>query len=369
VGEAQGPPPNGHEPIADLVPVIRRVVAARIRNPTQVDDIVQETLSRVMAARSRVERDTLAPYAVATARNLIASLAQREQRARQIAHLLVEPGDGEPRPEDEAVRGVDARLVNAALSRLAQADQELLLAHEVEGRDTAALAADHRSTPGAVAARLARARARLRVEYLLARGGADPPTGRCRPTLLALSLTDRRRQAELDVPGHLLACDFCADLARLLRERRPTRGGPEDERVPVARDADVVVARQRAREVAVRAGFTGTDLTLIATAVSEIARNIVKFARRGEFTFSVVTEPGRTGLLTTARDSGPGIPDVPRAMRDGYSTYRGLGLGLPGARRLMDQFDIVSEVGKGATVVMAKWRNRPERPDPPEHDS
>jgi anti-sigma regulatory factor (Ser/Thr protein kinase) len=125
----------------------------------------------------------------------------------------------------------------------------------------------------------------------------------------------------------------------------------------VARDADVVVARQKAREVAVRAGFSGTDLTLIATAVSEIARNIVKFARRGEFTFAGVTEPGRTGLLMTARDSGPGIPDVPQALRDGYSTYRGLGLGLPGARRLMDEFDITSEVGKGTTVTMTKWRN------------
>ena len=88
MGDVQVPPPNGHEPIADLVPVIRRVVAARIHNPAQIDDLVQETLSRVMAARSRVERDTLAPYAVATARNLIASGFQREQRARQSAHLL-----------------------------------------------------------------------------------------------------------------------------------------------------------------------------------------------------------------------------------------------------------------------------------------
>jgi serine/threonine-protein kinase RsbT len=361
VGEAQVPPPNGHEPLAELVPVIRRVVAARVRNPAQVDDIVQETLSRVMAARSRVEGDTLAPYAVATARNLIASAAQREQRARQLAHLLAEPGDGEPRPEDEAVRRADAALMNAALGRLAQADRELLLAHEVAGRDTAALAADRGSTPGAVAARLARARARLRIEYLLAQHGTDPPTDRCRPTLLALSAADRRRQAELDVPGHLLACDFCADLGRLLRERRPARGQPDGgqdgERVPVARDADVVVARQTARAVAARAGFAGTELTLIATAVSEIARNIVKFARRGEFTFAVVTEPGRTGLLMTARDSGPGIPDVPRALRDGYSTYRGLGLGLPGARRLMDEFDITSEVGEGTTVTMTKWRS------------
>ena len=127
--------------------------------------------------------------------------------------------------------------------------------------------------------------------------------------------------------------------------------------MPVSRDADIVVARQKAREAAAKAGFSGTDLTLIATAVSEIARNIVKFARRGEFTFSIVTEPGRTGLLMTARDSGPGIADLPQALQDGYSTYRGLGLGLPGARRLMDEFDIVTEVGKGTTVTMAKWRS------------
>lgn len=127
--------------------------------------------------------------------------------------------------------------------------------------------------------------------------------------------------------------------------------------MPVSRDADVVVARQKAREAAARAGFSGTDLTLIATAVSEIARNIVKFARRGEFTFSIVAEAGRNGLLITARDSGPGIADLPQALQDGYSTYRGLGIGLPGARRLMDEFDIVTEVGKGTTVTMAKWRS------------
>ena len=158
VGDAQVPPPNGHEPLGDLVPVIRRVVAARIRDPTQVEDLVQETLSRVMAARSRVERDTLAPYAVATARNLIASTAQREQRARQLAHLLVEPGDDESRAEEEAISRADAALVNVALGRLSEADRQLLLAHEVEGRDTAGLAADRGSTPGAVVASSRRCR-------------------------------------------------------------------------------------------------------------------------------------------------------------------------------------------------------------------
>jgi anti-sigma regulatory factor (Ser/Thr protein kinase)/anti-anti-sigma regulatory factor len=126
-----------------------------------------------------------------------------------------------------------------------------------------------------------------------------------------------------------------------------------------------VAARQKAREAAAAAGFTGTDLTLIATAVSEIARNIVKFAHRGQFTFTLLTQGHRTGLLITARDSGPGIPDLDRALRDGYSTYRGLGIGLPGARRLMDQFDILSEVGKGTTVVSRPDRAPPRAGRPP----
>ena len=118
----------------------------------------------------------------------------------------------------------------------------------------------------------------------------------------------------------------------------------------------MVTARQQGRTVAARAGFTGTDLTVIATAISEVARNIVKFARRGQIVVRFVNEPGRQGVSIVARDSGPGIPDLPEALRDGYSTYQGLGLGLPGARRLMDEFDIVTEVGKGTTVSMTKWR-------------
>ena len=356
VGEAEGPPPHGHESMAELLPVIRRVVAARVRDPGQVDDLVQETLARVMAARSRVEGGSLAPYAVVTARNLVVSAAQREQRARHHQHLLVDPDGEPPRPEDDLVRRSDAAVVDRALRRLPQADRDLLVAHEVEGQGTRALAADHGSTPGAVAARLSRTRARMRVEYLLEQAGAEPPSDGCRPVLVALSSADRRRQADLDVTGHLLSCDFCADLSLRLLERRGARTEQEGDRVPVARDADVVAVRRRARECGVQAGFAGTDLTLIATAVSEIARNIVKFARRGEFRFSVVTDARRTGLLIVARDSGPGIADLDEAMRDGYSTYRGLGLGLPGARRLMDEFDIVSEVGKGTTVTMTKWR-------------
>jgi len=350
----RSPPPD--DSIVEVVPVVRRVVASRVVDPATRDDIVQETLARLMASRSRVEQDTLVPYAIAIARNLIASLAEREQRSRRNAHLLVETDEPEPRPDDEFLRQEDALIVAAAVARLPAPEREILLAHEVDGTDVATLAAGRGSTPGAIAAQLNRTRSRLRVEYLLVQSATDPPTDRCRPMLMALSLGDRRRQRELDVHGHLLACDFCAVQSSTLVARRSRRTGHEDVRVPVSRDSDVVAARQKGREVAAAAGFEGTELTVIATAISEIARNIVKFAKRGEFTYIVLHTDGRTGLQVVARDSGPGIPDLQRALEDGYSTYRGLGLGLPGARRLMDEFEIVSTVGEGTTVTMTKWR-------------
>jgi RNA polymerase sigma factor (sigma-70 family) len=353
---AAHPDPGPEEPIVDLVPIVRRVVAARVLDPATRDDIVQETVARVMAARSRVEHDSLVPYAITTARNLIASLVQREQRARRNAHLLAGSDETQPRPDEELLRQEEALLVGTAMARLSPTEREILLAHEVEGTDTATLAASRGSTPGAIAAQLSRTRSRLRVEYLVAQSGSDPPTDRCRSILIALSSGDRRRQRELDAHGHLLACDFCAQLSPALAAPRSRRDAQDQERVPVQRDSDVVLARQKGRQVAAEAGFTGTDLTVIATAISEIARNIVTFATRGEFVFSVLTEGGRTGLHVVARDSGPGIQDIGRALQDGYSSYRGLGLGLPGARRLMDEFDIVSEVGEGTTVTMTKWR-------------
>ena len=106
--------------------------------------------------------------------------------------------------------------------------------------------------------------------------------------------------------------------------------------------------------MASRLGFPRTDRTLIATAVSEVARNIVRFAGAGELVIELV-EGSRKGLRVVASDSGPGIDDVDKALADGYSTYNGLGLGLPGARRLMDEFELVSEIGAGTTVTMTKW--------------
>ena len=125
--------------------------------------------------------------------------------------------------------------------------------------------------------------------------------------------------------------------------------------VPVASDLDIVAARQRGRDLARQAGFSGGDQTVIAAAISEIARNIVVYAHRGEVRFRTVEDGTRRGLVIVASDEGPGIRDVDLAMQEGYSTSGGFGLGLPGARRLMDQFEIRSEPGRGTTITMTKW--------------
>ena len=345
------------DPIVGLIPLVRRVIAARVRDAQTVDDLVQETLAGVMAARDCVENNSLAPYAAVTARNLVTSTGQVHQRARQNAHLLVDETPHPP-PDERLLRREETSLVGAALARLAPAEREVLLAHEVEGRSTADLAASRGSSPGAIAAQLKRTRAKLRAEYLLAHQGGDLPTDRCRPVLYALSSGDRRRQRELDTAGHLLECDTCLDLSVALFDRRPLPETPGEATVRVSVDSDVVTARHQGRAIAAMAGFNATELTMIATAISEIARNIVKFAQRGEIEVRIVDEADRIGVTVVARDAGPGIRNLSQAMQDGFSTYRGLGLGLGGARRLMDQFEIASEVGVGTTVTMAKWRSQ-----------
>jgi len=128
-----------------------------------------------------------------------------------------------------------------------------------------------------------------------------------------------------------------------------------ESRVAIDSAADVVAARQKGRALAMKLGFEGSDLTVIATAISEIARNILQHAERGEIFLAVIDHGSKQGIFITARDEGPGIPDVARAMQYGYSTGKGLGVGLPGAKWLMDEFTIDSKVGKGTTVAMKKW--------------
>ena len=125
--------------------------------------------------------------------------------------------------------------------------------------------------------------------------------------------------------------------------------------VQIGSAADIVAARHEGRLLASRLGFSSSELTVIATAISEVARNIVEYAGQGEIWLSLCQQDSRLGVCVVARDKGPGIPDVEKALRDGYSTHKGLGLGLPGARRLMDEFEIVSQIGGGTTVTMRKW--------------
>jgi serine/threonine-protein kinase RsbT len=132
---------------------------------------------------------------------------------------------------------------------------------------------------------------------------------------------------------------------------------PEPVLLVIATDGDIVLARQSGRDLADKLGCSSTDATLVATAISEIARNIVTYAGGGEVEISIVDDGnGRPGIEVVARDEGPGIEDIDRAMEDGFTTGRGLGLGLPGARRLMDEFEIWSSPGSGTTVVMRKWQ-------------
>jgi serine/threonine-protein kinase RsbT len=134
----------------------------------------------------------------------------------------------------------------------------------------------------------------------------------------------------------------------------------DEIRVAIAADADIVLARGEGRALAGRLGFSRTDATLIATAISEVGRNILHHAGTGEVEIRPAAEDQRVGIVVVARDSGPGIADVPRAMREGYASGNGLGLGLPGARRLMDDFQIETKLGHGTTVTMQKWRERDE---------
>jgi len=125
--------------------------------------------------------------------------------------------------------------------------------------------------------------------------------------------------------------------------------------VAVERDADIVTARQKGRELAAMTGFSSTDQTMIALAISEIARNIIAYAQRGTVTLCQLQDGGRRGVQIIARDEGPGIPDIELAMRDGYSTGKSLGVGLPGAKRVMDEFELISSPGRGTTITMRKW--------------
>jgi serine/threonine-protein kinase RsbT len=138
--------------------------------------------------------------------------------------------------------------------------------------------------------------------------------------------------------------------------RSDSRAESEEVTVPIGSDVDIVKARQEGRRVAGNVGFSLTDLVLVATAISELARNIVRYARKGEIVIRSVTNSAHGGIEIIARDEGPGIKDIEQVLQVGFSTSAGLGLGLPGVRRLMDEFEIQSKLGQGTTVSTKKWK-------------
>jgi len=125
--------------------------------------------------------------------------------------------------------------------------------------------------------------------------------------------------------------------------------------LPIRSDADIVVARQKGRALATNLGFSSTDATLIATAISELARNIVSYARSGKMVLKEIMRGSTRGIMVVALDEGPGIRNISQAMQDGFSTSGSLGMGLPGVKRLADEFEIASKLGQGTSVTFKKW--------------
>ena len=131
--------------------------------------------------------------------------------------------------------------------------------------------------------------------------------------------------------------------------------GSDAGELAIKAEHDIVLARRTIREAAGQLGFGETDVTRIVTAASEMARNIYKYAGGGMVRWRTILANGRRGLELQFEDQGPGIADIQLAMREGYSTSRGMGMGLPGARRLMDDLQIESTVGKGTSITLKKW--------------
>ena len=122
-------------------------------------------------------------------------------------------------------------------------------------------------------------------------------------------------------------------------------------------EVDVVVALSKLREDALELGFSGYDVTRVVTAASELARNILKYAGTGNISYSKLVDGAKLGVEFVARDNGPGIADVDQALVDNYSSSDTLGLGLPGVKRLVDEFEVNSEVGVGTTVAFKVWKS------------
>lgn len=211
--------------ILAVVEPVRRVTLLRTQDADRTEDVVQETLTRVLAARHRLDGRALTPYALSVARNLVVSEHRRRELDERYGPRLHEPDETPDAPADFAEQRAEAAALNAALRDLPDEDRALLSHKELAGRDLAALAAERNTTPEALAARLARLRARLRVDYLLNLRRITLPTPACRPVLITLSGGQQRRRRARSVKKHLDQCQSCAGLAGIVEgRRRPIAG-------------------------------------------------------------------------------------------------------------------------------------------------
>jgi RNA polymerase sigma factor (sigma-70 family) len=206
------------EALLDISGVVRRVVAARVKDARLAEDLTQETLVRLAGAGQGRDPDAMRAYAIVTARNVVVSHGRTQLVHDRHLHRLVERTTTEG-PEELVVEREDAQAMVVALSRLDGTERELLVRHEVGGETTQALAAELGTSAGALAMRLARARATLRLEYVLVSRNIELPSRRCRAVLLSLSTRDLRRQRDLDVATHLQRCATCGPLADAVGQR------------------------------------------------------------------------------------------------------------------------------------------------------
>ena len=277
------------------------MIGARVADLPTVEDLTQETLARMLAARSRLDASALGPYAIVTARNLVRSWARTEKRHQRLSPGLADARRPED-PAEQAMEAEDRRVLAAALDQLSPADRDALVAHDVEGVATTELAAQLETSPGAVTLRLVRARARLRVEYLLGLRRVKLPTPACKPVLLALSGGETRRQRALGVGQHLLICPPCAALSEpLLQRRRPLAAlWPA-----VGLERAIGWVRRRAREHPAQTAATG--------AVAVVAVTLIALSVRDEPSRPVLFVPGDPPIALSG--SEPLAPHAGREVR------------------------------------------------------
>lgn len=203
---------------AGVTAVIRRVVRTRVNDPATREDLVQETIARLLEKGPNLPTEGLARYAAVTARNLVISQARTNDVRSRNSHRLLDPSAPES-PDDRVLRTEEREAITTALGRISPADRDAVVDHEIFETDMASLARRLNSTPGGAAVRLARARAKLRVEYLVALRREEPPSESCRRVLTAFSGRDRRRQRALGAGEHVSECEYCARQKLALSDR------------------------------------------------------------------------------------------------------------------------------------------------------